>query len=134
MRVAILIACALLVFGPMLLDGNVPDVPDVPEPEVMSELAIEIRAALKDSPEDTVEVYAGWFRAVGDSLAGDESMPKLKTAWIKAHKLLGIPSLLSQIVAKKLNPLDEAGASREEFAKVWNELADACEELTAESE
>tara|TARA_R110000824_G_scaffold172434_1_gene350353 strand:+ start:62664 stop:63074 length:411 start_codon:yes stop_codon:yes gene_type:complete len=134
MRTAILVACGLIVFTPMLLPNSNPIVPEpvVPEPVVPSELALQIRAAFVGAPEGTAETYAGWFRAVGDSLDGDEALAKLKTAWVKAHKLLGIPSLLSPIVAAKLNPLDKDGATREEYKKAWVELADACEELTAE--
>lgn len=96
---------------------------------------MEIQAKLDGQPEDTAARYAGWFRAIGDTLeAGDAPIPKLRKAWVKADQIIDLPGVLGDIVKEHTADFETTDVDRAEYAKVWAELADACEELATEGE
>lgn len=129
-RVAVLITCAIVFVG-VRLAGN-----DTPLRPVPSELATQVAAALADSPPGTAEKYSGWFRAIADTLNGDEPIGQLRAAWVKAASIIELPGKLTAIVKHETEPFElparpnEAAKQRKDFQAVWQRLADACQELT----
>jgi len=109
-----------------------PDPVPVPTPDDLSDLAKEIKVALEGQPEDTAARYAGWFRAIGDTLAnGDQPVKDLRTAWVKADAIIDLPQSLEEIGNREIKPFEGPNPDRKEYAAAWYKLADACEELTA---
>jgi len=136
MRVVFIVLGIALLLSPLMFQrpGPSPDpepVP-VPTPDELSDLAKEIQIALEGQPEGTADRYAGWFRAIGDTLAnGDAPVKNLREAWGRADKIIDLPGVLEEIGNREIAPFLGANPDRKEYAAVWYRLADACEELTA---
>jgi len=131
MRTTILIVCALVVLVPLTFQKQQPTPDPSPAPDELSELAVEIQTALEGQPDDMAARYAGWFRAIADTLAnGDESIPQLRKAWVKADQIIDLPGVLGDIVKRETADYETTGVDRDDYAAVWVKLADACEELT----
>jgi|GEM_PF-6116849 len=131
MRWAILIICGLIILLPSGLIPTPtpgPDKPDDVQPEpAPTELARKVAAALEAAPPGTADLYAGWFMAISDTLKnGDEPVPVLRSAWVKAKSNLGIPDLLSGILSEYLSEFEGQNPDRAAYAKRWDELAAAC--------
>jgi len=132
MRTAFIILGLGLLLLPLMFQGGGPGPgPKPPTPDELSELAVEIQTALEGQPEDTAARYAGWFRAIGDTLEnGDEPIPELKEAWFKAREIIGLPGVLGDITERETKDLNSPRADRKELEAAWDRLANACEELT----
>jgi len=129
MRMAIILVCVLVITFPLSFQRT-PDKPDTPDPLELSELATEINKQLEGQPDDMPARYAGWFRAIGDTLEnGDEPLKDLRRAWSKSRTIIGLPGSLGALVQSHLQEFETSDADRSEYAAAWYQLADACEEL-----
>ena len=106
-----------------------PDGPDTPD-IVPTALVIEIREALKTTPDGTAESYAAYYdqcAAVLDIETGT-IVPQLRQRMIRAKDLLqlrGSPEF-SAIVSRELDRFSEGAVDRVEYAKAFRAFSDAC--------
>lgn len=125
--VIIVIAAAVFFFVQSRQSPDVkPDTPDVPD----NALVIEIRKALKTTPDGTAESYAAYYDQCAAVLDIETTtiVPQLRQRMIRAKDLLqlkGSPEF-SAIVSRELDGFSEGAVDRVEYAKAFRAFSDAC--------
>jgi len=105
-----------------------PDTVVVPD-DKPSAVAVEIKAALKDSPKDTAMGYAAFYDSCAATLETDSApVAKLRIRMERAKALLQLsaPEAFGNIVVRELGAFDEGAIDKAVYAAAFRKLAVDC--------
>jgi hypothetical protein len=124
----IIIGLLALVFFAMSAKKSPDEIKPVPD-DPPSQLSLEIRSALAESPPGTAKAYGAFYDACAATLETDTApIAKLRVRMERGKALLKLsaPEPFVQIVIRELAEFEDGAIDRQKYAEAFRDLSANC--------